>query len=263
MGLVYMQNFNHMFTKLLRNKKINLADISDGRKLIYTAPRKLKFINKNIIKNIYDKSLNAYVLVYNQDVVNLSTPFDTNGKEDGDYVTSIILPTTVETLNDLCFDGYCSLEELTFTSDILKVGNHAFSNCENLKTISGFSSVTELGDGVFQNSGIETIALSENLSKLGADAFNNSKIKEITIPNFNINDKRCFKDCKDLTKVTLSSNVTLIPEYCFTGCTSLKYINFPKTKVRLNLRCFAGCGLTNLDIICNRLPLHAFSGSNL
>jgi hypothetical protein len=239
-----------MFTKLLRNKKINLAGISDGRKLIYTASRKLKFKNTKIVKNIYDKSLNAYVLVYDQDVVDLYNPFGATGGE-GDYVTSIILPTTVETINDLCFYEYHSLEELTFTSDVIKVGAEAFRYCENLKTVYGFNSVTELGDYAFQNSGIETIELSENLSKLGANTFNNSKIKDIVIPKFDISDKCCFENCKDLTKVTLSSNVTLIPQYCFNGCTSLKYINFPETKVELSNYCFAECGLTNLDIICN------------
>ena len=59
----------------------------------------------------------------------------------------------------------------------------------------------------------------------------------------------CFKDCRDLTSITIPSSVTSLGDECFKNCRSLTSITIPSSVTSLGNYCFDLCsGLTSITI---------------
>ncbi len=58
-----------------------------------------------------------------------------------------------------------------------------------------------------------------------------------------------FKDCKDLTSVTIPSSVTSIGSYAFKDCTGLMSVTIPNSVISIDEHAFEGCnGIISLNI---------------
>ena len=86
--------------------------------------------------------------------------------------------------------------------------------------------VTGIGNRVFEGSGIQSVVIPSTVRTIGS----------------------AFKNCKDLTSVTLSEGLTSIWEYAFYGCTSLQQIRFPDSLREIHSDAFQGSGLTSLSL---------------
>ena len=59
----------------------------------------------------------------------------------------------------------------------------------------------------------------------------------------------CFKDCDNLTSITIPSSVTSLGAYCFGYCSGLTSITIPSSVTSLGTSCFSGCSvLTSITI---------------
>ena len=59
----------------------------------------------------------------------------------------------------------------------------------------------------------------------------------------------CFKNCSNLTSITLPKGITSLGEYCFYGCNSLTSITLPEGITSLGDGCFNGCSsLTSITL---------------
>ena len=73
----------------------------------------------------------------------------------------------------------------------------------------------------------------------------------------------CFKDCDNLTSITIPSSVTSLGGSCFSGCSGLTSITIPSSVTSLGSDCFYGCrGLTSITIPSSVTSLgqHCFEG---
>lgn len=131
--------------------------------------------------------------------------------------------------------GCENLQTVTFTGrtqNLTVIEAAAFKGTERLKTISLPDAVKTISKETFFDSGIETICLSKNLKLIGPMAFAESGLKLIIIP-----DKvkkfggYVFRNCKELTEVTLPESVTKIPSGTFEGCCSLETVNAPNVNI--------------------------------
>ena len=114
-------------------------------------------------------------------------------------------------LYDNAFMNCFSLEELSFPASVNLAWTAAFSGCTSLRNVhfdsSSFSG--ELGENLFENSGIESF----------------------DIPNgTEIISENVFKGCASLKTVTIPSTATEIKKDAFSGCTSLETIVFEDTE---------------------------------
>ena len=139
-------------------------------------------------------------------------------------------------------------DTLVIPEGVTSIGNYAFSNNTNVKTVVLPSSVTDLGRGfdtstvkkVVLNEGLETISsrafksttaleevvISSSVKEIADNAFQKSGIKEIVIPaNVETIGETAFGSSK-IEKVTIEGN-TSIQGYAFRGCTNLRevYLN--------------------------------------
>ena len=73
----------------------------------------------------------------------------------------------------------------------------------------------------------------------------------------------CFKNCSNLTSITLPKGITSLGEYCFSGCNSLTSITLPEGITSLGRRCFFSCSsLTSITLPkgISSLGEYCFSG---
>ncbi len=114
------------------------------------------------------------------------------------------------------FEGCSSLTEV----DVLPLrnaGNSIFSGCTSLKNVT-FGEHTKLSPSMFENSGVESVTLYENLE----------------IP------ERCFFSCKDLTTVSFENDLLSINESAFKWCSSLVTVTFNGSVNSIGREAFLG-----------------------
>ena len=116
------------------------------------------------------------------------------------------------------------------------------------------SAMAEVIDGIryLLESDTKTATLLPKMEeKYSGDIIIPEKVKgndgvEYVVTSF---DEDCFKDCRDLTSITIPSSVTSLGDYCFYGCDGLTSITIPSSVTSLGDECFYNCsGLTSITI---------------
>ena len=141
-------------------------------------------------------------------------------------------------------------------SPITSIGEHAFSGCTNLTSITipesiafvgkcAFSGCTSL-TSVYWNATNCTVAINysysifDGCSKLSTVIIGNNVE---TIPTL------LFCDCTGLTSVTIPSSVTSIGDGAFSGCSGLTAVTIPNSVTSIGDYAFLDCsGLTSITI---------------
>lgn len=94
-------------------------------------------------------------------------------------ITKIILPDSINKIENYAFSGCSLLEEVELSSSLKSIGERAFQNCESLKTIYIPKGVKEIGPDAFTNSSLSTIVLPDSIEKIGEFALKLAKLTNI------------------------------------------------------------------------------------
>ncbi len=249
--------------------------------------------------------LNVEKITISKDVVSL-----------GDYlfagidgVTTITIDIHDNTLPKGLFSNATTLEKVVLGSNIRKLEPYVFENCGNLEEIQGIERITHLGEGsfayctkvtsfdftnilewdkyVFNESGLSTVILPDDMTVLpagafsgcrylktlalpsklvtiSADAFYSSGIETLTIPNTVTSiGMYAFRYCKNLYEIELSDALKTIGYSCFEQCTSLKKLELPNGFTTLGEHALFGCSGLEYFIMpqsMTTIPSNCFSG---
>ena len=141
-------------------------------------------------------------------------------------------------------------EKVSYSSmdfQVIGIGDHAFSDCHGLTSVTLPNSITYIGIGAFGNSVITSIDLPESLTSIGGSAFGGCEnLTSIVIPNsVTFIDEAIFNQCHKLSSVTLPNGITSIPTYMFWNCYSLRTLKIPDSVTKIGAAAFRGC--TNLE----------------
>ena len=200
-------------------------------------------------------------------------------------LSSIVIPDNVKTIGSFALrgtdwyesqpDGLVYLGNVLYgykgempeeTSVIIKngtigIGGSAFTNCQNLVSISIPESVTNIGgggddlgmadisSGPFSGCiGITSISIPKSVTDIGYRAFYGcSNLTSINIPNGVKSIKRyAFYKCSSLSSITIPISVNSIESLAFYGCSGLTSIVFPNSVESLGYAAFSGCMLTSI-----------------
>ena len=112
------------------------------------------------------------------------------------------------------------IKALVVKSGITAIGDYAFANCANLKSVSIASSVTSIGKGAFMSTGLTSITIPSNVTSIGVSA---------------------FEYCTSLTSVTLPAKLTAVSSRCFFWCTALKSASIPVGVTSIGESAFEAC----------------------
>lgn len=138
------------------------------------------------------------------------------------------------------------------TYKITAIGDLAFCDCADLKSVSLSSGITRIGRFAFAGcTGLASVTLPVSVASIDAYAFYHcTALTSVALPA-SITDisSGTFDGCTKLSFITIPETVTSIGDYAFTGCTSLKEMTIPNSVVSIGGQAFSNCiGLTGLTL---------------
>lgn len=150
-----------------------------------------------------------------------------------DFIKKIVIPKSVQEIEDKAFSDCYSLSAITFGADsqLQKMGEEVFSDCESLQKIVIPKNVKKIEEDTFfgcKKLSSVTFESGSKLQKIEEEAFSEcTNLKKMVIPrNVKTIDEGAFYDCKNMTEITFESGSKLqkIEEEAFSDCVRLKKI---------------------------------------
>ncbi len=136
---------------------------------------------------------------------------------------NLVLPSTITQIPKQAFKTATSTGVNIATidlSNITKIGDEAFKNCQKLANVTWGDSLTNLGKSAFENCTVLKTADISSVTSFG------------TLE---------FKGCTGLTEAVLPSDITTIGASMFYGCTKLETVNIPETVTEIGASAFYNC----------------------
>ena len=180
--------------------------------------------------------------------------------KDCTSLASIDIPESVTKFDTECFMGCTSLSNITISDKITYINKNAFANCTSLTYINIPESVTTVNEGAFMGSGLKTVIFGAKVLSMSKYMFKDCKqLTSVTIVSYN--DRKitslsegAFMGCTSLTGLTLPANLTAINKSCFEGCTSLTELALPDTISTVGEAAFKDCAsLKSMDFSATKL----------
>ena len=107
---------------------------------------------------------------------------------------------------------------------VKKIFASAFENCSDLKSAVFGNDLSYIGNSVFKNSGIEELALSNNITDIPQSLCESCKsLKKVTLgTNTAVIGNSAFAECEALETVINTANITEAEAFAFYNCTELE-----------------------------------------
>ena len=164
---------------------------------------------------------------------------------------------TLDDANRATITGYSGNATALYIPDeidgheVVAIGDRAFQNRTDLRTVMIPDSVTEIEAYSFNNcTNLSNVTLSKSLKYMGGRAFGScEKITQIEIPKSLDNCGNSgyasyhgpFGACSGLKKITFEEGTTEISSGLFRGCTWLEEINIPNSVTEIESSSFEDC----------------------
>lgn len=172
-------------------------------------------------------------------------------------LTSLSLPSSVERVDSLAFEGASNLKTITFSDGgkgLKKIDSLAFKDCSSLESIDlSNAEITEIPVRAFENcTSLKSIKLPSTVTKIADNAFagcsNLEEIKGLEQCKISELSATAFDGCVRLKDINLSNaTITAIPDQIFSGMRGLISATVPKTVTSIGTEAFYAC--KNLEMI--------------
>ena len=187
-----------------------------------------------------------------------------NGSDiSGLPVENITLNNGIETIGERAFQDMNNLKTIIIPDSVTSIEDNAFNNCSVLTNLVLPDSITTIGNAAFSGcTSLEKIVLPSKLTSLGNVAFGGCNA-EIIFPS-------SLKSIPELgsnavKKVTIPEGVETIGYQAFCSCSNLTEITLPSTITSIESEAFSGTGITAFNYPQNitNIPNGAFQNTNL
>ena len=177
-------------------------------------------------------------LVVEQGVTSISEQAFRYGK-----ITSVVLPESVTTIGNQAFMDCKSLETVTMSSSVVKVGKQAFDNTPWAANLP--AGPTYLGKVlyIYKEDGATQYTVRDGTYSISDSAFKgNTTLKSVVLPqDLQYIHDQAFYGCTALESIVIPDSVQYINGHTFYCCTSLKNVTIGSGVKDIGLYAFYGC----------------------
>ena len=170
----------------------------------------------------------------------------------GSYPKVFIVGDTAQRIGNRAFYNFSNLKSIAISKNITSIGEEAFRNCSGLTNITIPDNVTAIGDAVFCNcSGLTSVSVGSKVTNISNSAFRDCyNLPSIVIPNSATSiGNDAFYRCSKLTSAIIGNGVKSIGENAFEECTNLTTLTIGNSVTSIGDRAFYNCwGVTSIDI---------------
>lgn len=230
---------------------------------------------------LYEVGNDAFSCCSLSDITSFSQNLTVIGKRAFQYnnFSEIKLGKNVQ-LWDEAFYGCMELSDVQFAEDTsyTVLPNNLFGYCKSLKAVSIPDSITELGDGLFSESGLETLTLGKSITKIDSGAFSACEKLEAILVNdenpvyfsvdgvlFEKNDSaenawilHTYPAGKQQTEYTFPETVQEVSSYAFSVVRKLEAVTFNNGLQKIGECAFEYC--TSVQTITCPASLNEIGG---
>lgn len=197
----------------------------------FTVPAGVKYIAPRALNNAAEK------IIVPEGVIEIMA-----GGCGGASASEIVLPNSLVKIGDRAFENCDQLTKITFGKGLKYIGEFAFAGVDAIDELSIPSSVSYIGEKAFSdmrwykryNSGFLIVGDGVLLkAQVGKNVVIPSTIKMIA--------SDAFIPSWSIETVTIPDSVTIIGADAFRGCKYLKQVTGAKNVVQIGMRSFSGC----------------------
>lgn len=199
---------------------------------------------EGILYNKEKNSLLKYPVFRKEDSYNIPSTVTSIGEEAFSHakLTNVVLHDNISEIKKGAFKTTKNLTKIVWPKDIYKIDDSVFA-WSNIKSIVYSGVIKEIGASAFWSSEIEEYDVPESVERIGDSAFGYCRnLKRLTFSSNLIKiPKDCCYYCEQLTDITIPDTVKEIEESAFNGCKSLKNVKFPSGLVSIGKSAFIFC----------------------
>ncbi len=148
----------------------------------------------------------------------------------GQKFSKIILPDTLQIIQDKAFANNSSLKHISIPDSIVSLGENIFQNCTNLETAILPDGLTEIPKRTFEYChSLQSVTIPQQVTTIGEYAFEECwSFDEIVIPDsVTTLENYCFSHCHNMRKITIPDSVNFIGDGAFLNCKNLEKLEIP------------------------------------
>lgn len=181
----------------------------------------------------------AHLYLNNQEIENISIPNGTTQIKAYAFsnclsITSLTIPQSVTSIGDSAFHKCTHLLSVTIPQSVTNIGSSAFYDVCNV-AYSGTVTGAPWG-GRCLNGCVEGYLVYSNNAKTTLVCCTPTAIGDIIISDSVTNiQKRAFRNCKNITSITIPGNVTRLNKNTFSNCSSLTDVHITNLAVWCNM----------------------------
>ena len=163
----------------------------------------------------------------------------------------------VTKIGEDAFSGCENLTSITIPDSVTEIGFYAFYNCTSLTIVTIPNSVTSIGDYVFGYCSLTSVIIPDSVTEIGTNPFIGCTNLKKFEGKFAADNGRCLiKDNVIISyantsgaEYTIPDSVTTIGNYAFHSCISLTSVIIPESVTSIGNRAFVNCySLTSVTI---------------
>ena len=221
-----------------------------------------------------------------------SSAFDEGDLPETPYVTELVIPASVETMDFALRDsrvqrvtfeagrteipqnacsGAESMREVVIPEGVEIIGQSAFDGCASLTNLALPASLREIHTWAFSGTGLTSLNLPDGIDQLGyAILSGNTGVKDFTLPAGAGDLQSIYSDGiligSSVERLILAPGSKEVPGSICRNVTTLTSVTLPDTVERINGLAFSGCtGLTEITLpsALKQIDYGAFAESGL
>jgi uncharacterized repeat protein (TIGR02543 family)/MYXO-CTERM domain-containing protein len=139
--------------------------------------------------------------------------FDPSGHNTGTLLTSVTLPSTLETLDDDAF-ARNHITSIDFPDSVTDLGNAAFFQ-DDISSIRFPAGITTIAPSVFFDNQLTSLSLPSTVTTVGESAFSDNPITSLTLDAALVTIGTSAFQSEDFSTVTIPASVTSLGDYAF------------------------------------------------